>query len=335
MNARNERPRPWNVTAAFTIVELLVAMSVTLVLVALSIFLTTAVAGFWSRASARLVAEDHARRVFDQLEADLQSLVWHPEGAGSFVVSIQPDPPPAGHARMAGETWLPAPAGRGKPGASEGSLVLPVPAAGGALPAVEAYRFGQAGVWLRLVAHRLWTPATPGSAPAVTAPVAVAYQVVRRAAPVGGAVYQLFRSQVAAPATLEAGLDVEAAAAYRVHDDTPQAPGNIRQPPVAALLAEGVIDFGVRLLDRNVGGGGEWRVLFPTEDVVDYATGGDGPIPAAADLMLRVLTAEGVKRITLLEYPPDGRGPEGEWWDVAERHSLVFTRRVELAGHPR
>jgi hypothetical protein len=55
-------------------------------------------------------------------------------------------------------------------------------------------------------------------------------------------------------------------------------------------------------------------------------------IPHVVEIMVRVLTDEGVNQIELFENPPSGYvAPAGTtWWDIALKNSKVFTRRIEL-----
>lgn len=327
MTTRSSVPRGSPSLQGFSLVELLIAMTITAALLGLWLALTTTVTGFWNRSAERLAMDGRARLIFDQLERDLESMVWRRDGASWLAATIQGDPPPAGHASMSGESWIAADGGALKPAASEGSLVLPAEV-GGTLPPLADYRFGQAGVWLRCVTERPWRQSGGLDEPAVTAPVAVAYQLVRRAPSTGRApVYQLFRSQVAAPAVLDVGPDL-AAPEYQNHDDTPQAPGNLRHPPLEALLGEHVIDFGVRFLVRTRDAG--WRVLFPTGGVAEYAPGPGGDFPEVAEVLVRILTDEGASRIERFERSAPESASGAAWWEIAERHSVVFVRRVEI-----
>ena len=56
--------------------------------------------------------------------------------------------------------------------------------------------------------------------------------------------------------------------------------------------------------------------------------------PAAAEIFVRILDDDGVRQIDAIENgiltPPSGMAPDEFWWDTAEKHSLVYTRRVDL-----
>jgi hypothetical protein len=147
-------------------------------------------------------------------------------------------------------------------------------------------------------------------------------------------------------------------------------PGVIRRPnKFADLLAENVIDFGVRIYERDAAN--NVVLVFPTDQTYLNATrawcylatnpnapAASLPSPAAPfnvstlagvpkgilrgkpvsiELFIRVLTAEGVRKIQALElgrvdistdYPA---GREGEyWWELAIQNSVTFTRRVDI-----
>lgn len=308
-----------NRRCGFSLIEVVVALSVSAALMTLLLTMVVRATGFWDRSSSRLAAEAQARLVLDQLEADLQSILWRHHADGGLIATVQPDQPAAGgHAGLARETWAAGEGGSAKPTSAAGSLQLVSP--------LEHYRFGQAGVWLRLITTRN-SDGEPRSLP-----IAVAYQIVRHA-PVDGAVpaYRLFRSRVTAVATFAAGYDLNGAG-YYPPDDAPGSPGNLRRPPVLALLANGVIDFGVRLLVREADG--SERLLFPRADSLEYRLESEGVAPDVAELFVRVLTAEGVRQLSRKEYPSDGYAPSESWWAIAEKYSIVSTRRVALPSRP-
>jgi hypothetical protein len=125
------------------------------------------------------------------------------------------------------------------------------------------------------------------------------------------------------------------------------------------VLANNVIDFGVRIYTRDSAGvlstvpafpkaisgtvyttgfaATTSTTVFPAGGAVaatDIAYSGNPGVgfPAVVEVFLRVLTDEGVNQIALFENPPSGYvTPAGTtWWDIALKHSKVFTRRIEL-----
>lgn len=239
------------------------------------------------------------------------------------------------------------------------------------------WRYGTGGTWLRFF--------TMGSDPSGDQMVrAVAYQIVRRpvtSAPSAEVRYMLYRSAVSANETISAGyhlgtipaagsfpptpadlygIDVTAgtppnsyydADTTAGHNGDPTAgePGVIRRPPPSTLIANDVIDFGVRLYQRDPATG-QLLLLFPTRSFPPLQASGVAssggrhyfagernangdlisPFPDVMDVFIRVLTPEGVKEIQNYENLPTGATASRTWWEIAEEHSQVFVRRVQL-----
>ena len=221
--------------AAFTLVELLVAMSITVVMVALVIQITDNVLRVWTKETGALETENQAALIFDLLTKDLRGAVMKRDGRVWLAATIQDDQAAAGDAGItltsaAGapgatiESWT-AGAGVAKPGqASSGttSSSLNIPAytpptsatatltSGNMVslnspsaPAPSSYRFGQAGVWLRFFTTQPDNalPANavvgPPNAQNESVPRAVGYQIARiQLTATGGYHYYLFRSTV-------------------------------------------------------------------------------------------------------------------------------------------
>ena len=51
--------------------------------------------------------------------------------------------------------------------------------------------------------------------------------------------------------------------------------------------------------------------------------------PHVIDVMIRVLTSEGANALSAL-LPPSGFTPDEYWWEIAEKNSEVYTRRVKV-----
>jgi prepilin-type N-terminal cleavage/methylation domain-containing protein len=218
---------------AFTLVELLVAMSITVVLVAMVIQITGNVLGIWTKTTGTLETENQAALIFDLLAKDLRGAVMKRDGRVWLAATIQGDQAGAGDAGITltsatgatGATVENWPASGGKPGqASAGtppsSLNLPTytpPTSATATltsgnmvslnspsaVAPSSYRFGQAGVWLRFFTtqadNALPANATvgPPNEQNDSVPRAVAYQIARiQLTATGGYHYFLFRSTV-------------------------------------------------------------------------------------------------------------------------------------------
>jgi hypothetical protein len=319
------------------------------------------------------------------------------------------------------------------------------------LPDLTTYRFGQAGVWLRMFVPV--PDSNNGDPKNVSAAYrAVGYQIIRMRQTNASQSYRynLFRATVRpfakdnsnntqARSTFSAGYDF-----FQVFNTTTSWPtgthtgvislyntpsatnppggnganggggglaqddaGNIRQPNRQQLIANNVIDFGVRIWGRTSDANGKPMdvLLFPasrnftsspnlgfaasTEDgftrrndqgqivtaiqpsqpsgnsytgwtwntsYMTYAfayntSGAPGPVlastgrpcvPVYADVLLRILDDEGARLIDELEAgqaagfaaqaTPTGLTAAQNWWRVAEAHSRVYTRRIQLLG---
>ncbi len=136
-------------------------------------------------------------------------------------------------------------------------------------------------------------------------------------------------------------------------------PGTIRRPRSESLLGNGVIDFGTRIftmsdtgvleeafpVDRR-GGASATRLVFAatTDDNKEHPTtalASDVNItsantsygyPAVVEVMVRILTPEGIEIMQAFEEDPTRYGgyTSEKWWELAEANSRVFTRRIEI-----
>ena len=327
-------------SSAFTLLELLVAMVITLVLAGLMLATTTNVLALWRRSQARQTQAFSAKQVLDLVERDLQSALYRRDARCWLAADILD-----ATAVLANHGWLAGP-GLMKPVGGGSLRVLPAPDAAGTSRLAEA-RFGLSGLWLRLVATNV---ESDGSLPTV-----VAYQVVRR--PVTGdpvatnpapVRYSLYRSVVSNSETFSNGYDVTASA-YGSTSNTPSSAlstayrtgRNVTNPSHANVLAANVVDFGCWFYARDPAGA--LRRIYPSVagDLSHHALGDstadDARFPSVADVMVRILSEEGA---TMVEAIETGRVPRPStsssdadwWWSVVEAHSAVFLRRVEIKG---
>jgi type II secretory pathway pseudopilin PulG len=347
----------------FTLIEVLVAATLTIVLATLVLAAVSGVMNHWNRTAGRLATAADARLVLGQLAEDLQGAIFRADGNVWMAVTVQADTGLSGQWRAAARP------SQEKPGnAHPETLDL-------ATPSMEDARFGVAGVWLRFFTTKQDTSADAAN---LSAPTAVSYQIVRQNVTASAASeqrYLLFRAEVrrtrtagGAPGTFEAGYDLNPEAVpatfYQTPSGTAGDPGNLIRPPLGSVLADNVIDFGVRLYLRE---GADWRLVFPAAPAAarsmpagGLATHAAPPAfetqhlamsaePATADyyrhafpevveVMIRVLTDEGARRISAFEngrlQPPAGVTPADYWWILAEAHSRVFTRRIAIASRP-
>jgi prepilin-type N-terminal cleavage/methylation domain-containing protein len=326
----------------FTLLELLVALAVTALLAGLAFSVSTGFFASWTRTSSRQGMEERARLILDQVASDLQAAVRREDGAVWFAATVLDRSDNSGLWELGG---------RQKPA---GQLQL-------MSSHIDELRFGQAGIWLRFftsVRGENDVSSADATAQTLSAPVAVAYQLIRHDVTPGTPAtprYCLHRSAVRSAAasgragTLEAGYDLEPSqplyAIPSASNDGSQIgdPAAVRRPAASdTLLAEHVVDFGVRLLVRNAGG--EWAAIFPeatglTEHLgrssaSDAAAG--TRYPEAVDVMVRVLSDDGARLLAAMESRQiDSRPREYEsdaawWWGIVEAHSRVFSQRVEI-----
>ena len=342
---------------AFTLLELLVALGLTAVIVGFALTVSDRMLVAWSRQNSLLAGRATARVIFGQLARDLESSLSAEDGRVWLAATVLDD---SGNSGM----WESAP--REKPrGAGAGSLRLDA-------PSVREDRFGQAGVWLRFftAGGRIQSAMTEEAEEAFAEPAAVAYQLVRRrldeTAANGTGRYLLYRTEVRSaasagrPGTLEAGFDLDldldpnnGSSAYAQAGEGNDGmqlgdPFAITRPGNRDhVLAEDVVDFGLRLYRRTEKG--ELAVMFPISghDTVHLATkasslrgSSEAMFPVAVEMMLRILSDEGVRQLAAMESDAGAKIPRPArfgndadwWWSVVTANSEVFTRWINLPG---
>lgn len=333
----------------FTIIELLVATGVTALLVGIMVTIISSVLAGWNRSAGTLETGSQSRLILDQLSQDLQGVIMRRDSNVWLAATIQAT---GGSAGVPGEIWTST-----KP-ADATSLVIPTLADN---KGISDYRFGQAGVWLRMITNVSDT--NSGTLDKISAPRAVAYQIVRMPVRPGSDEirFQFFRSEVrpgssiaaeAVRSTFGQGYDLFKTGpdSYNTPSGTNSGdgdPGCIRRPTEAQLLGNNVIDFGVRIYERNAAGMDELK--FPlTTGTLGYAAAMDNTskpepmgvtyvagYPQVVEVMVRVLSSEGVRLIEAFEQgnvtrPPEYSSDGAYWWGLAEANSQVFTRRIEV-----
>ena len=351
----------------FTLVELLVAAGITALLAGFMAVVVGDVAGFWTRTSGRLTTEAQARIVLDQLTLDLQAAQFADNGNTWLAATVQ-------NATVAASGWSPIgqnPA-RAKP-VTPAVLSLSMVAPN---LADDANRFGVAGTWLRFFTSARGTNQNTVLAPFAvnaSAPVAVSYQIVRRAAStsLNAAAkrrYLLHRSLVRPAAngtsigTLEAGFNITAAPYTTAGTGNTGATGDprtVRAPTLDSVLADNVIDFGVRFYVRDAAAPTGLRLVFPANAagapanttlpyLANVPPGGNGTdsfanrMPDVVDVSVRILTDQGAdlidgyEAITQRVFAPATPAvtPQAYWWNLALANSRVFTRRIVLRAEP-
>jgi type II secretory pathway pseudopilin PulG len=327
---------------AFTLLELLVAVAITLVIAGLMLTVTINVLNLWRRTQGAHEQAATARQVFELFERDMQSAVHRP-GSTCWLAADILDSVTA----LANHGWDLGP-GLIKP-ADGGSLrPLPDPDSNGQ-SSIRDGRFGLSGLWLRFVATNV---ESGGSLPSV-----IAWQMVRRPV-IGNPVvsnpapirYALYRSVVSDGETFANGYDVTAGV-YGSTSNNPSGalstayrlPRNVTNPSHANLLASNVVDFGCWFYVRDAGG--NLVRVFPENaaDVTHHAVGSSmvnaSRFPEVVDVLVRILNGEGVALVEAMErgqvIRPTHVANDAEWWwSEVEAKSAVFIRRIEIKGAP-
>lgn len=327
------RPRA---IAGVTLIELLIAISITLILSGILLGVTQTSLNVWQRAQDGVTADAEAKLALDLMARDLQSALFRSTGGTWLAADII-----SGAGSLTTHGWQTS--GTIKPSGSDSLNLLPSDEEG--VPAtIASARFGLSGVWLRFVTTNV--EAKGATNPGGSQPIVVSYQIARR--PLSGAVsatnpaavrYTLYRSAVAADTSVVNGLSVLANAYGSTTSGYPAARSarSVTNPSSGDAAASNVVDFGVWFYRRTPAG--ELQRIFPSSasDVAHTASSA-ADFPAAADVMIRMLTSEGAAMVEALEngggglVQPVGLTASQWWWSIVEAHSRVFVRRVEIAG---
>ena len=324
--------------SGFTLIELLVAVGITALLVSLMLNIVVNVTRGWSRSSGILTSGNQARLVLDQVSRDLQSAILKNDSNVWLAATIQTSGVGAGSLKPTST------AGTFDSTNTADSLMIPVlTSTTSPVPSLDDYRFGQAGVWLRFfttVPDTNVKDTTTGNLH-LSAPRAVSYQIVRQAVSAGSTEfrYLLFRSEIASDLTFTTGYNLYDANYYTGTSAL------LKSPTLDQVLANNVVDFGVRLWKHD--STGALVPIFPTSSTnlaiaatADTTKVGASPgesssslvrdFPEVADIFVRILTDDGVQKLDLLENPPAGYTPTDNWWTIVLANSRVYTRRIEI-----
>jgi len=306
----------------FTIIELLVAITVTLIISGVMIAFTSNLLSVYNRSSGRVTAMTQASLFLDQVTADLESIVLENNADTMLTIEIFPN----------------APAGRGwvtprKPVA--GSLFVPNPAE---RPRIDRHRFGQGGAEIRFftAAPDVLGGGGTGAVRAVNYTMSYRGVVGPGTTPVQ---YMLFRSEVPADITFENGYNLSDYTGSTLDDpDGGQVDNPLVVPDLDDILVPNVVDLGFRVWARDVNG--NQALLFPEDNSdLQYSLAISNvpanQYPLAIEVMVRVLTSEGERLLRAVEDPtiPETATDE-EWWGIVEEHSRVFSRLVRFPGRP-
>lgn len=324
--------------SAFTLLELLVAVTITLILAGLMLMVVTNTLNVWQKTQDGFTTSSQATLALDLIERDLQAAAFRTDGGNWFAAEVINVP-----ASLVFHGWVTQVSM--KPAGIESQRLLP-DRGDGSTPLIGGARFGLSGVWLRFV--------TTNAEASGALPVAVSYQLARR--PVSGSVavsnpadirYTLFRSAISTSGTFSTGNDV-LATGYVSTSATPAGtrnPKTLMNPNTADALASNVVDFGVWLYLREPATG-VLRRIYPADnsDLVHVAHDSgaaldDARFPEVADVMIRILSEHGAALLAEIETGgghlarPAQYGNDAEWWwGIVETHSRVHVRRVVLRG---
>ncbi len=348
----------------FTLLELLVAVAVTGLLAALLLNITTQVVTTQTKATGDLETNQAAQFILDRIQEDLQCAVYRNDGGVWLAATILED-------TTNSSVWEPAE--RGKPTASSLRVTADdwegpdgeaddIVSANNQWSLVDS-RFGVGGTWLRFFSQ---APELDPEAENGGGVRAIGYQLVRyglTGSDTSKPRYQLFRSDVTAKETFEAGYDLDPVdGAYgAAASDGIRVPKNIITPifndsigpSTDFSLAANVIDFGIRayFIDENDEGTGHLRQIFPdvndsssgsssgyellsTSDPSPSSIGNPHAFPEVVDVMVRILTTEGASVISAFEEGllpvPEDFSEEEYWWELAESNSEVYVRRIRV-----
>ncbi len=363
-----------SIARGFTIIELLVATAITALLMTLMVTIITGVTKSWSSSSGKLTSGGQARLILDQITKDLQGAIIRSDGNTWMAATVLSDK----------TTWA---SGSAKPltnSDTTDNYSVDLAAVNGQAVAsnnkgaIAQARFGVSGVWLRFFTTQPGTNTT-GQLDTLSAPVAVSYRLMYgNVTPSASSAkrYMLYRGQVTPTATFAAGYNLDPTSttlAYPVQSTQPADTdsGTVKTifwPARSDVLAENVVDFGVRMyVKETVGGTTNLRLVFPAEAVpaqnggsavgkpygttvavsnisatdpqtYHYSKSGTtsatdyyaNTFPDVIEVMVRVLTSDGVQKLELLENPPAGYTPPETWWQIVEANSTVYTRRIQI-----
>lgn len=323
----------------FTLLELLVAVAITVLIAGVMLGVVMAALHQWGREQAGQSQAVIAQQVLDLLQRDLQAAWCRSDSNHWLAVDMVNS-----GAALANHGWLLS-AGPMKP--SGAASLRPLSADAGESIALGDLRFGLSGAWLRFVTTNV---ESGGGLPTV-----VSYQVVRRPV-VGNPVasnpapihYAIYRSVVSDTETFAQGYDV-LASAYGSASNSPSSamssayrqPRNVTNPSHANLLASHVVDFGcwfhVRLPD------GQLARIFPQDaaDVTHHVVGDsvvdETRMPEVVDVFVRIMGEAGASVLEALEagrlVRPAAFATEADWWwSVVEENSRVYFRRIEIGS---
>ena len=356
--------------SGFTVLELLVAVSVTALLAGMLLNITSQVVSTQTKASSDLETNQVAQFILDRIQEDLHCAVFRNDGNVWMAANILED-------TSTSSSWNDDDVINGKPTNEKGSLRI-VPEDWGDGPndlfaqannqlSLFDSRFGISGTFFRFFTQ---APELDPDVSNTGGARAIAYQIIRHGltkASTSRARYQLFRSDVTTKETFSSGYNLHPTEGNYLGSgpNGSRDAGNIINPIFNDIdgastdfsLASNIIDFGIRafLINKSSSGDGYLTQIFPD---VNSSTGGGSPpyqyfatsnlsyisetrkpskysnFPEVVDVMIRILSTEGASAISAYEEglipTPSGFTPEEYWWEIAEKNSEVYIRRIRV-----
>ncbi|OUU23615.1 MAG: hypothetical protein CBC04_09675 [Verrucomicrobia bacterium TMED44] len=349
---------------AFTVLELLVAVAVTALLAGMLLNITSQVAQTQTQASGNLETNQVAQFVLDRIQEDLQCAIYRNDGNVWMAADItnltetsgnwnekkyEVPKPPEQSLRVQLDQWPEELLNEKDTANQQGSF--------------STARYGIAGTWLRFFSGG---PELDPSAENSGGARAISYQIIRHgltSSETSTPRYQLFRADVSDVNTLEAGynLGAEDGPYFSQSENGPRQSGNVKNPifldengklSTDFSLASNIVDFGIRvyIIRSRSQGTGHLQQIFPdlnaTSDQYKYRAT-TNPIyhddkqrkylyafPDVIDVMIRVLTTEGSSVLAAYEEglvpATEGMNEDEFWWDLVEKNSEVYIRRIKI-----
>jgi prepilin-type N-terminal cleavage/methylation domain-containing protein len=298
----------------FTLLELLVASAVAVIILGLIVQVLSIMLDQADRSMGSMARVSEADSVLDSLERDLQSLFWIDGTQGMVRLKTS-------GGGYAGEGWDSVP---NEIKSSQVIMTLnPSLEVGGSTPGMESEYWGRWGAGMEFFVHH---PETGRNDPGGV--YAVGYQIKRKQlSPTGSPRYYLMRSQVSAHQSFlqEKRFAGSAFSNGSFSSSAFWAPSTIRFPNENHIIAENVVDFGIRAYRKNNQSGSNWVSVFPlsTNENAELSVK-----PELVEVMIRVLTPEGAM---LLENLEQNRA-QGTWEMITDQYSEVYVRRFLVGG---
>ncbi|MCZ6672080.1 MAG: type II secretion system protein [Verrucomicrobia bacterium] len=301
----------------FTVLELLVASTVSIILLGLFLTVSTLILDAWGQSRDSLSSNAKARIVLDTLTSDLESAILRNDPGVWLACDLLDTTGNSGR-------WDSA-----TPQKPTGDDSLEIDFDDPSLTA-EDFRFGVAGTWIRFFGSPV-DASTTGNSGDVNA---VAYQLIRRKphsrSSAADESYNLYRSIVRSDYTLEEivedngyYIDEFDGNSYEGHAGEIISPRND-----ASLLARDVVDVGIVFYELD--SADQNRVLFPLVGGPKLFRVPQDGMPSSAEVYVRILDEEGTKQISAYERGLVPTDDPDFWWKTVKKFSSVYSKRVQF-----